>query len=277
MQPQQPESPDTNISNLKDQVPAVSPADNTSSRTTEGVPRPPDSEQEQADKEQADNVPTEWPGAFGLYKFSKASVIINIWPIVGLFIVSLLIAFALQKFGGASSLLSNLSSLISFVTNSIIAALIIVLVFAGIKGQRRTASQAFENINFMLIVNYMIGLVMVMFLYFISFIALIIPFFVVFHRLLLVPYVIIDQNKDPIEAIRVSWELSRGTASLFWGIIGANTAMALLMFTIIGIPFSIYFLVMYQAAFPIAYFFLIRPSSASVAPNIAPSPVPPVA
>jgi len=286
MQPQQPESPEPESLNLEPDIPMANLAESAEASSSEGIPKPPNDQQAQTD-----NVPAEWPGAFGLYKYSKASIMINIWSIIGLFIIVLLVGLILETLSGSSPFrvsissatslvganpfLAGTSNLVSFVINSVIGALIIVLVFAGIKGQKQMVGQAFASMSPMILVNYIIGLIIVMVLYFISFLFFIVPFFIIFHRLLLVPYIIIDQRKDPIEAVRISWDLTRGLAGLFWGIIGANIAMGLLLFTIIGIPFSIYFLVMYQAAFPIAYFYLIRPSSVSATSNIAPSPVPP--
>ncbi len=89
-----------------------------------------------------------------------------------------------------------------------------------------------------------------------SFIALIIPFFIVAPRIALSPYFLIDKNMGPIEALKASWAITQGHAGKVWGIIGANIAFALLILTLIGIPVAIYLLFMYSAALAVLYEFL---------------------
>jgi hypothetical protein len=73
-----------------------------------------------------------------------------------------------------------------------------------------------------------------------------------------------------MDAYKASWAETKGYAINIWGIIAVNILFALLIVTIIGIPFSIYFLIMYSAAFAVFYLYLTDKVSLKV--PIAPAP-----
>ena len=77
-------------------------------------------------------------------------------------------------------------------------------------------------------------------------------------RLTLVNYFLVDKGLEPMEAFKASWHATEGHAMQAWGIILANVAMALLMVTIVGIPFAFYFLFMYSAAFAVFYKYVTK-------------------
>jgi hypothetical protein len=68
---------------------------------------------------------------------------------------------------------------------------------------------------------------------------------------------------SPIEAIKASWAATEHHISKVYGIIGVNILIALISITIIGILATIYFAVMYIAAVPILYSFLIANKTSS--------------
>jgi hypothetical protein len=107
----------------------------------------------------------------------------------------------------------------------------------------------------MLAVNILLVIILVL-----SLLALIVPFFFVLPRVYLAPYFLIDKGLNPLEAIKMSWNETKGHATKVWAILAATIAMALLMLTIIGIPFAIYFLFMYSAASAVTYFFILEQS-----------------
>jgi hypothetical protein len=77
-----------------------------------------------------------------------------------------------------------------------------------------------------------------------------------------------------LDAYKASWDQTKGHSGMIWNIYGAGFAMALLMITIIGIPFAIYFLIMYSAALAVAYNFINGSQPvAETSPAAAPSPV----
>jgi uncharacterized membrane protein len=111
-----------------------------------------------------------------------------------------------------------------------------------------------------------------------SAVLFIIPVFFVLPRLALAYYFLIDKHMGVIEAYKASWHATKGNAGKVWGIIGATILMALLMITIIGIPFSIYFLIMYSAVFAVLYEFLGKTQpTAPAAPAPAAVPAAPAA
>lgn len=86
----------------------------------------------------------------------------------------------------------------------------------------------------------------------------IIPVFFIAPRLVLAQYFIVDKNMGPVESIRASWNATKGNVGKVYGIFGATLVMSLLMLTIIGIPFALYFLLMYSAAYPLLYVWAMR-------------------
>jgi hypothetical protein len=217
------------------------------------------------------SVPATWPGAFGTYKYSKQAVKLNVGTLVALYVLALvvggLLGFALKEVG----------QVISYLVDSVVAASFVIIFLAGIRGQRISIEQAVKDaLPFWL---KMIGLtILVGASLFASFILLIIPFFFVLPRLTLANYFLIDKKMGIVEAYSASWTATKGHTGKIWGIIGATILMALLMITIIGIPFSIYFLIMYSGATAILYSFIVKnPAVAAAAPNAAVAPsAPPV-
>jgi len=90
----------------------------------------------------------------------------------------------------------------------------------------------------------------------ISLVLLIIPFFFIYPRLVLAEYYLVDQNTSILFALKASWRATEGQLGKIYGIFGAYVAMFLLAITIIGIPFAIYFIIMYSPAYALLYEFL---------------------
>ena len=209
-------------------------------------------------------VPDVWPGAFGIYKHSKQAVKLNLTPLVLVFFIS----FVINIFLGAIFKNRALLNLFSLIVSAFVAAATVIIYLADVRGQQISLQKALSDaVPFWL---KTIGLEIVIgFILIVSFLLLIIPFFIVFPRLLLANYFLIDKKMDVIAAIKASWHTTKNHSGKVLGIVGANLAMALLFLTIIGIPFAIYFLVMYSAAFPILYVFL--GNHAPVAPAAGPA------
>lgn len=195
-------------------------------------------------------LPHEWPGAFGLYKYSKQAVQINLWTLVFIGLLNIGVSILLQilfkeRFG----------NVVSYIIGGLSTAATTIVYLASIKGRQITVETAIKQaLPFwlrMLVLNILITFALVG-----SFLLLIVPFFFVLPRVLLANYYLVDKNMDPLDAFKASWHATQGHNSKIWGIIGANVAMALLVVTVIGIPFAIYFLIMYSAAFALAYAFL---------------------
>jgi hypothetical protein len=192
------------------------------------------------------NVPDTWPGAFGAYKYSKRAVKPNISTVVVIYLVDLMIGLLLEW------KLKTSGQIITFLIGGLVTAALNLTYISGVRGQRLSIGQALSNaLPFWL---KMIGLNILVYLsYIISAVLLIVPLFFVAPRLALASYFLIDKKLGIIGAYKASWAATKGHVTKIYGIIGAVILMTVLMLTIIGIPFAIYFLVMYSAAFAVLY------------------------
>jgi hypothetical protein len=218
------------------------------------------------------NIPENWPGGWGAYKFSKQAVKRNWSVLLLLFVTNLVIATVsgavLGKYAGHG---------IAFLVETFFEMAIISTLLASVRGQKLAYGASLKTVSLKLYINYVLSLIVLGIILGISLLLLVIPFFFVMPRLIFTPYFVIDKNMGPIEAIRASWEASKGHAGKIWGIIGVTFAFTLLAFTIIGIPFTVYFDFMYCAAFVVLYEYLehISPTTpaASTVPVAATPPI----
>ncbi len=206
------------------------------------------------------NVPGAWPGGFGLYKYSKQAMQVNLWTLVFVGLLSIgvsILANVLLK--------QRVGDLLSFVIGALETAVITIIFLKSVAGQKvsveNSIKEAFPFWLRMFLLRLLVTAVLI-----ISVLAFVIPFFFVFPRLLLADYFLIDKKMEPIEAFKASWHATKGNSGKVWGIIGANFAMGLLIFTIIGIPFAIYFLIMYSAAIALLYSYLLQHPAEKAAP-----------
>jgi hypothetical protein len=218
------------------------------------------------------SVPSTWPGGFGAYKYSKQAVMLNIGTLVGLFVTEIVVSIVLGAF------LGSVGRVLTQIIGLALGIATIFTLLAGVRGQKLSFEGALRKIEPMLVLKYFVSSILVGLALGVSLLLLIVPFFFVFPRLLLVSYFLLDKNIGPVEAIKASWDSTEGHAGQVWGIVGASLAMALLAVTIIGIPFAIYFLVMYSASSAVLYEFLHKTAPAApAAETLVPSPSEPAA
>jgi hypothetical protein len=192
------------------------------------------------------NVPDTWPGAFGAYKYSKRAVKPNVSTVVVIYLVNLVIGLLLEW------KLKTSGQIITFLIGGLVTAALNLTYISGVRGQRLSIGQALSNaLPFWL---KMIGLNILLYLSFIiSAILLIVPLFFVAPRLALASYFLVDKKLGIIGAYKASWAATKNHVIKIYGIVGVVILMTVLMLTIIGIPFAIYFLVMYSATFAVLY------------------------
>lgn len=216
---------------------------------------------------------TAWPGAFGIYKLSKQSVMLNIGTILILFIGNAIF----QTIGNIKFENQGIELLVFIFTifiSVVYSATMTIVWLAGIKNEKISLSQTFNKskdyLVRVLVSSLLLGLATIA-----SLLLFIIPFFFVFPRLLFTTFLIIDKNMGAVDAFSASWSMSKGHVGKIYGIIGATFAMLLLSITIIGIPFSLYFIVMYSAAFTLLYAYTnnTQPLAVLTAAPAAPAPV----
>jgi hypothetical protein len=196
-------------------------------------------------------VPQTWPGAFGLYKYSKAIVMYNLVTlllfIAATFVISILLGAILKPRG--------LAQLISFVINVIFSAAITVILLASLNHEKVELKQVFDR-SLKYAIQVLGASVLVFLAIMASILLFIVPVFFVAPRLVLVNYFIVDQNMSFTDAFKASWDATKGHVGKVYGIIGASIVMALPVFTIIGIPVAVYFLFMFSAATVVLYKFI---------------------
>jgi hypothetical protein len=179
----------------------------------------------------------------------------NVWTLVALWIIIAVIDAIFQR------LSPSLGGLVSFLLNTLGAVAYVLIYMAGVRGEKvelgDVISRSFPYWLKMIGLGIVVGVTLV-----VSLLLLIIPFFFVLPRLTLAHYYLVDKNMDIMEAYKASWAATKGSAGKAWGIIGAAILMALLSITIIGIPFSIYFLIMYSGAFAVLYSYLSKKAPA---------------
>lgn len=201
-----------------------------------------------------ETVPQTWPGAFGLYKHSKAAVMVNVWIIVLLYVLSFALSSAANVADRNSSTYAGIS-LVTGLVNIWFEAALIITILSSVRRKPISFNTALQSggtffVKFFL-QSLLIGLIAV-----VSFLLLIVPAFIILPRLTLAQYYLVDKNLGVVDSLKASWEATRGHVGKVWGIFGVNILIGLLFITFIGIPFAAYFGLMYSAAIAILYVWL---------------------
>lgn len=212
-------------------------------------------------------APDTWPGAFGIYKNSKAAVMRNLVTIIVIWLISIFVSAILN------GILKKPGELISFIVGSLFAAAYTITYIESVRGNKIEVGESI-NRALPLWLNMFLLSLLICLASIVSFLLLVVPFFFVFPRLILGPYYLVDKKTGVMDAFQASWDNTKGHVGKVYGIIGAIIAMGLLMITIIGIPFSLYFLIMYSAAYAILYEYIQKHPSAAPAAAKPSEPVP---
>jgi hypothetical protein len=218
-----------------------------------------------------------WPGAFGIYKYSRRAVLNNFDTLAVIWVLVIVVSILLGLLFGGHNHKDNGGSGLSGLIGAFAAVGYTRVYITAVRGGKMSLGQAFADPWMLwlklIVLEILIGLSLL-----VSFLLLVIPFFFVLPRLSLATYFLIDKDMGIIDAYKASWDSTKGHSGMIWGIIGAAIAMALLMITIIGIPFAIYFLIMYSAAMAVAYNYIAGAQPAPTAVKATePAPAPPAA
>lgn len=210
-------------------------------------------------------MPSQWPGAFGAYKYSKQAIKLNLGTFATWLLIEIVVAGGISLLGNSGNgATRSLFQIISYLVAPLFSAILTKILIASVRRQSVESGDAFsQGLQYWLnnvVLSILVGVTL-----FISFILLIVPFFFVWPRLTLATYFLVDKNLGPVEAYQASWDATKGYAGRMYGILGAQIAMGLLAITIIGIPFAIYFLVMYSAAHALIYELIISSPAGAAA------------
>ncbi len=207
-------------------------------------------------------TPALWPGGFGIYKYSKKAVMFNIGTVVTLIVVQ-------AGWNTIDTLKPDMTlfaaliwALISAFIGLIFSVATTIVYLAGVKEDKLSFSDAING-TIKYLPRYLFASILTAIAAILSFFALVIPFFFIVPRLIFVPFLIIDKDLKVIEAFKSSWAMSKGHVGKIYGIGFVNLAYVLLMLTIIGIPVSIYLLIMYGASTAVLYKFIDKNESSS--------------
>lgn len=194
-------------------------------------------------------VPASWPGAWGIYKTSKEVIKSNL----GVLLTLIITPYAVDLLMAIAKLQNSVQDITSYVVHSIFAVMLAIAILAAIRGVKLDLSQVFSKITVKLVVGLVLVSIITTIITLFSLLLFIIPAFFIVPRIALAMYFLIDKGLGPVESVKASWEATKGNVGKLYGIFGALLAFGLLMVTIIGIPFAIYFLIMYAAALPLLY------------------------
>jgi uncharacterized membrane protein len=198
---------------------------------------------------------TDWPGAFGAFKRSAAAVKVNLLPILVFDLLLILTS------GGSNREKQWLIALVGFLLSVWVQLSLTSLYLASAKGTKQDFSTA-AKVGINRYVDGFIATIVTGALAILSLLALVIPFFFVIPRLQMVMYFVVDKGMGPMDAVKASWDQTKGHSLKVWGAILVSILFALLMFVIVGI----YLLFMYQAVFALLYFYITGKATSDSTP-----------
>lgn len=212
------------------------------------------------------SVPPSWPGAFGIYKYSKAVIQFNLNTFVVLFLIS--------AGAGALEIIPIAGQIAAIVIGLVLAISSILTQLAGIRGRHLSLGDAISG-SWPLVLR-ILGLdIIVALSTAVGFLLLIVPGLIILPRLSLATYFLVDKNMGVMEAYKASWRATKGHAGKAWGIFGVVIVMVLPVITIVGILATVYFVFMYGAAFALLYETLTRNPTGGAPTPAAAVPQPP--
>lgn len=134
--------------------------------------------------------------------------------IIIVYVIQIVVSLIISAIPNNSSSGAALSFLVSLISNAVSLVISLGLINALLKfvniGKGNFADIFSELTNFNLLVNYIIGSVLVGLIVIAGFILLIIPGIYFAIRLSQFPYFIVDKNFGGIEAIKASWNATKG-------------------------------------------------------------------
>jgi len=210
----------------------------------------------------------QWPGAWGAYKYSRDAVKFNLMP----YLLLLIIPYAISLVFSFLGLPRAVDNFISSIVNIVFTVATTIVLLAAVRRAKVDVQTSLKKSLTVLsfeayILQLLLGLIIVG-----SVLCFIIPFFFIAPRISLAMYYLVDQRLGVIGSLKASWYGTKGHVGKIYGTIGASIAMFLLVFTIIGIPFAVYFLFMYSAVIPVLYMHILKnPKPEAAAPVAAPA------
>jgi hypothetical protein len=175
--------------------------------------------------------PSTWPGAFKQIKPAFDGLRLNLVPASIYAVVQGVVQYFSSHRNGSSYNLENGVQSIG----PLASLVVLLLIPAGVVLQLRSADHQKVELNewlqlsarkFFPVVAYFIlsGIVIV-----VGLVLLIVPGLIALTRLSMGQYLIVDKSVGPIEAMKQSWNLTKGHAGKIWGAIGVAIVVGLVV------------------------------------------------
>lgn len=200
------------------------------------------------------NSQNEWPGAFGIYKFSRKAVLVNLILIIEFVLINVVVGSVFRYLPVLG--FKVFGNIVSIFLGIFINICLIKLYLAGLNSKAMAFNQVVEQcVKFYI---NALGLYALIILTCLSFLLFIIPGLFIVPRVVLAPYFLVDKKLNAVDAYKASWHATKGHVGKVYGIVGVTILMVLPVITVIGIIATIYLLIMYSAAFAILYQFISK-------------------
>jgi hypothetical protein len=208
---------------------------------------------------------TSWLGGFGIYKYSKAAVLLCLGTLVILWLISIVangVVGAIFNGNNSSAGLMLIGRLATLFIGSLVGVAFVHTVLSAVRGKRVEVGDAL-SVGLSLwvkaiLLNLLVGITVG-----VAFLLLIIPGLIVWPRLVLAQYFLVDQKLGVMDSFKASWNATQGHSAKVWGILGVGILMVIPSITIIGILLTIYWLVLYSASLAVLYTFLAKKTAAT--------------
>jgi uncharacterized membrane protein len=106
-------------------------------------------------------------------------------------------------------------SIFSIFSNIFLFAIELGLIFiflSTIDGKSSKVSDVFKKFNFILILKYIASSIIFFLIFLVGLLLLVVPGIIFAIRFSLYPYILVDKNVGPIEALKESWRITKGNA-----------------------------------------------------------------
>jgi hypothetical protein len=154
-------------------------------------------------------IPSAWPGAWGLYKYSKNVVMVNIGSIIGLYVVSLVLMAIIGTIGKQLGLDGPITDTVNNLLSLWFSVAITLVTIVSVRKEKIDIVESLKrSIPFYL--NALVLSILTIIISAVSLALLIVPFFFVAPRISLAMYYLLDKNLTPVDALKASWEATRG-------------------------------------------------------------------
>ncbi len=185
-----------------------------------------------------------YPGAFGLFKPSSQAIRLAFVPLLLIYVILFAIGIVV-------------GSILNIVSQVITIPMFSFIILYAVRGTRKELRESFDyatqNILRFFVANLLSILAVLG-----GLILLVIPGILIAMKFSMVNYILVDNPKmSGTEALSRSWDMTKGHMGKIFGIIGVSILMLLPIITIVGIIATVILLVLYAAAMPVLYNYLV--------------------